>query len=86
MAQGGKPFYDRKLAGDVRTKALEDVLALLNEEEQTKNWSKMKVDMLLKLSTNLLPRLNEHTGADGEKLTLVFDNDFTRKTETDSKK
>ena len=81
--QGGKPFYDRKLAGDVRTKALEDVLIILSDEKEdvkkTERWSKLKKEMIMKLSTNLLPRLNEITGSDGEELKITFDESFKDK-------
>jgi len=77
MAQGGKPFYDRKLAGDVRTKALEDVLLILDNDPSTKDWSDLKKQMLLKLSSNLLPRLQEVSGTDGEPLVVQFSNAFT---------
>jgi len=63
--QGGKPFYDRQRAGELRTKALEDIILVLNDDPIVENWGKYRKDMLMKLSTNILPRLNEVTGQDG---------------------
>ena len=77
MAKGGKPFYDRQQAGNVRTKALEDVQLILNDDPICETWSDLKKQMLLKLSTNLLPRLQEVSGEDGQPLVVKFDNAFT---------
>lgn len=68
MAAGGKPFYEREKAGNVRNKALDDVLLVLKDDPKIQQWSDLKKQMLLKLSTNLLPRLNEHTGQDGDAI------------------
>lgn len=74
--KGGKSFQDRELAAKVRTKALEDVLLILDEDPKVENWSDYKKQVLLKMSTTLLPRLQEHSGADGEPLTIKFDKAF----------
>ncbi len=68
MAQGGKPFYDRQKAGEVRTKTLECIELILDDDEQIVKWSKHKLDIIHKLATNILPRLNEVTGIDGKDL------------------
>lgn len=67
--KGGKSFQDRQLAADVRTLALKQVMDVLQGKlfEKDKNFHKA---LLLKLSNTLLPRLNEVTGEDGEKLVL----------------
>ena len=71
----GKSFNDRELAGKVRTLALNQVMQVLQGKlyEDDKAFHKA---LLLKMSSNLLPRLNEHTGADGEKLNITFDEVF----------
>lgn len=63
----GKSFNDRELAGQVRNLALGHLFKVLQPDYEDKQYQK---DMLLKLASNLLPRLNEHTGADGEPLVL----------------
>lgn len=65
MAQGGKTLNDRKLSASVRTKALEDILVVLTNNEPPPGWSPYKLQMLMSLSKTVLPRLNEHTGEDG---------------------
>lgn len=66
--QGGKTLNDRKLAASVRTQALTDVLAVLQGKPEVETWSDYKKQLLAKMSSSLLPKLNEHTGEDGERL------------------
>lgn len=68
--QGGKSLNDRKLAADVRTQALKDVKAVLENKPEVDKWTDYKKQMLLKLSTTILPRLNEHTGEDGDAIKI----------------
>ena len=63
--QGGKSFQDRELAAKVRTKALNDIYAVLDGDESVAKWGDYKKQIVLKLAGTVLPRLNEHTGADG---------------------
>lgn len=69
--QGGKSFQDRELAAKVRTLALNQLLEVLNGNrfEEDKEFHKA---VLLKLAGTVLPRLNEHTGADGQDLVLMI--------------
>jgi len=72
MKRGGKSFQDRELAGDVRTKALLAIRDVIdNDEAAHASWSEYKKNLLMKLATNLLPRLTEITGADGEPLPIL---------------
>lgn len=66
--QGGKSFQDRELAARVRTLTLQEC-----EKALLKKKGKLYEAVLLKLAGSVLPRLNEHTGADGEPLTITFD-------------
>lgn len=66
--KGGKSFQDRELAAKVRTKGLNDVLAVLEGKASVQKWSELKKQLVLRLAPGLLPKLNEHTGKDGEKL------------------
>ena len=63
---GGKSLNDRKLAAKVRTLALTEIQEILLQEGLTE----MKKQILLKLAPSILPRLNEHTGEDGERLII----------------
>jgi len=61
MKKKGNPGYNSMvLAGKVRDLALTQILEVLqgNDEEYKKA-------LLLKISTSLLPRLNEHSGPNG---------------------
>ncbi len=69
----GVLFNDRQLAGQVRSIALDHLKKVLDPAYIDKEYQKA---MLLKIAPSLLPRLNEHTGADGEPLHLSFDNAF----------
>ena len=61
--QGGKSMQDRELATKVRTLALNEVHKVLLTGK-----GKLYEAVLIKLAGTVLPRLNEHTGADGEEL------------------
>jgi hypothetical protein len=63
MAQGGKTLNDRKLAASVRTLGLRELERILKLDD-----CEYKREIMKKLAPTLLPRLNEHTGEDGEKL------------------
>ena len=83
--QGGKTLNDRKLAASVRTQALTDVLAVLQGKPEVEEWSDYKKQLLAKMSSSLLPRLNEHTGEDGEPLKLLYDSTFASPTSAKNK-
>ena len=72
MAQGGKSFQDRELAAKVRSLTLEEIKKVLTGKDE-----EYKKQLVLKMSTSILPRLNEHTGEDGRPLVVKFDNAFT---------
>jgi hypothetical protein len=63
---GGKSLNDRKLAAEVRSLALGEIKKILEEEKLTE----FKKAVILRLAPSILPRLNEHTGEDGEKLVI----------------
>lgn len=67
--QGGKSLNDRELAAKVRTKALNDIQAVLNGED-TSSWSDYRKLILGNLSKSILPRLNEHSGPDGGEIPI----------------
>ena len=63
---GGKSLNDRKLAAAVRSLALGEIKKILEEERLTE----FKKAVILRLAPSILPRLNEHTGEDGERLVI----------------
>lgn len=69
--QGGKSFQDRELASKVRTQALNDLYLILTNDKKIEKWSDLKRQVLLKMSTTILPRLNEHSGPDGSPIPLL---------------
>lgn len=74
--KGGKCFYDREKAGELRTSLLEDCIKVINNEPEVEEWSDFKKQLILKMSTNLLPRLQEVSGESGQPLVVKFDNSF----------
>lgn len=62
---GGKSLNDRKLAASVRTLTLKKIQTILEGEDND-----YQRQIILKLAGTVLPRLNEHTGEDGDKLTI----------------
>lgn len=74
--QGGKSFQDRELAAKVRRQALDDIYAVLKGDKKVAKWTPYKRQVLLKLTTSILPRLNEHSGVDGGALIISFDPAF----------
>lgn len=72
--QGGKSYNDRLLAAAVRTKALQDIQKVLDGKSEVEKWGQFKKQILLNLSKSILPRLNEHTGRDGEDLPVPIMN------------
>lgn len=60
---GAPSLNNRKLADTVRTKLLKECNRILDGKDE-----EAKKELLLKMCTTLLPRLNELTGKDGEAL------------------
>lgn len=63
----GTSFNDMQLAGQVRNLALNHLQKILAPDYEDKDYQKQ---MLLKLANTILPRLNEHTGQDGEAIKI----------------
>ena len=61
----GKSFNDRQLAGQVRSLALDHLFKVLQPDYKDKEFQR---SILLKISSSLLPILNEVSGVDGETL------------------
>lgn len=76
---GGKSLQDRKLSAQVRSLALSKILAILARPVVEMNQADKELhdQILLKLTGNILPRLNEHSGEDGGVIRLAFDNSFS---------
>jgi len=56
-------YASRKLAEKVRWKLLQEAERILDGDDPL-----ARKELLMKMANTLLPRLNEHTGADGDKL------------------
>ncbi len=67
---GGKSLNDRNLAASVRSLALKEIKTILEQ----KGLTEMKKQIILKLAPTLLPRLNEHTGEDGNQIQVTITN------------
>lgn len=74
MAGTGKSFQDRELAAEVRSLCLEEIRGIFlfkhtkgdkYDPELNITMAAYKKQLVLKMSTSILPRLNEVTGADG---------------------
>ena len=61
---------DRKLGAEVRRMTLNKLKDILGDDEHKKYDEKFQREVLLKLATNALPRLNEHTGESGEPINV----------------
>ena len=69
MAGTGVSFQDREKASKLRNKVMDCLSLVLSNEpedlERVEKWSKLKTDLVTRMSTSILPRLNEVTGQDG---------------------
>ena len=65
---------DRKLGAEVRRMTLNKIKDILGDEEHKKYDEKFQREVLLKLATNALPRLNEHTGESGDPINVSIVN------------
>lgn len=74
--RGGKSFQDREKAAKVRGQALDAILLVLTDDPAVEQWSDYKKKIVERLSSSILPRLNEHTGTDGAPMKVIFDNSF----------
>lgn len=70
--KGGKSFQDRKLSADVRTQALKDIQAALKGNKAVEKWSEYKRQLVLRLATTVLPRLNEVSGEGGGPVEITL--------------
>lgn len=66
-----KATYEYAPTKEVRTKALADILEVLNETKAATKFSDFKKQMLLKLAGTVLPRVNEHSGIDGDPIKIT---------------
>lgn len=70
MARLGKTFNDLEKLAQLRNKVTESVLLILSDDPSVEKWSDLKKQTILKMSTNILPRLNEHSGPDGGEIPI----------------
>jgi hypothetical protein len=65
----GITLNDRKLAADVRTLSLKEMKKVLEGNDED-----FKKQLILKLASSALPRLNEITGEDGDPIVVQMVN------------
>lgn len=75
--------YDLTIVKEVRTKTLADILEVLNETDVANKFGDYKKQMLLKLATTVLPRINELSGRDGESIEISGVDIILRKNESE---
>lgn len=63
--KGGKTLNDRVLAANVRTMSLKLIQKYLEGEDED-----FKKQLILKLASTVLPRINEHTGEEGKPIEI----------------
>ena len=66
-----KQTYDSTIVTEVRNKALGEIMEVLKESPTSQKFGERKYQMLLKLATTVLPRVNEHTGLEGGPIPLL---------------
>ena len=54
----GQVFNDREKSAKVRTTVLDCIQLVLDEDKEVNNWSQYKKDLVRRMSTSILPRLN----------------------------
>lgn len=85
--QGGKTKSQRTLSADVRSLTLRKIKSVLEAEytDEDKEDKKFQKDLILKLATGILPRLNEHTGEGGGDIKVSLINYTDKKEEKKEK-
>jgi len=68
--KGGKSFQERETAAKLRSKTMSELLLILDGKhpDEELNDVAFKKQVLLKLTGQILPRLNEHVGDNGEPI------------------
>ena len=86
--QGGKSFQDRELAAQVRSLALNKIKIILERPtvEMSERDKELHDAILVRMSTTILPRLNEHSGPDGGDIPLPIYAGLSLQTNTGNKK
>ena len=79
--QGGKSFQDRELAAKVRSLALDKIRIILERPvvEMSEKDKTLHDAILIRMSSSLLPRLNEFTGEDGGALVIEISKEIAEK-------
>jgi len=81
MPQGGKKGFDRNLANEVRRLTLNKIKKVLEDEDYSKYGKDFQQALLLRLAGTVLPRLNEHSGEDGNPIVLNIAKEIADKNE-----
>lgn len=78
---GGKSLNDRRLAAEVRTLVLKEILRIFSipRVEMSAAEFELYKAILIKLAGSVLPKLTEITGEDGEKLHITISKEIAEK-------
>lgn len=77
-------YYKQKLSGEVRDLTLREIKKVLTDTRHRTHSKEFRQQMLLRLAGSVLPRIQEHSGLDGQPVVIKFDNAFTRQPKTNS--
>ena len=73
-----KPTYDRDKVKELRMKLIEASFDILNEDPKVKKWSAYKREFIMKMSSRILPVLNEHSGQDGNPINITISKEIAQ--------
>jgi hypothetical protein len=68
---GGQPQYRRELAGQVRDLTLKEIKEILEDKEGKVHEKSFRQQVILKLASNVLPRVTELTGEGGGPIQIA---------------
>lgn len=69
---GGKSFQDREKSAKLRAEVIDSLFLVIADDPRVEQWSEYKKRIVEKLAGTVLPRLNEHSGAEGTPLQIVI--------------
>jgi len=79
----GKTHQDREKASELRSKVMDNLLLVLSDQKKDlakiKKWSKLKTELVTRMSTSILPRLNEVTGEGGGNLVVEVSSESAKR-------
>jgi hypothetical protein len=68
---GGKSFQDREKSARLRNEVIDSLFLVISDDPRVEQWSDYKKRIVEKLAGTVLPRLNEHSGEDGNPIQIT---------------